>query len=57
LGDTPDETAWRLCALAPLSAFDRQRLLEAPDPEKRLTLLIDLLRAIGEDLSHILAGG
>ena len=57
LGDTPDETAWRLCALAPLSAFDRQRLLEAPGPHERVALLVDLLRAVGEDLGHLLAGG
>jgi Lon protease-like protein len=57
LGDTPDEIAWRLCALAPVSSFDRQRLLEAPAPEVRLALLVDLLRGVGEDLVHILAGG
>jgi Lon protease-like protein len=57
LGDSPDEIAWRLCALAPVNAFDRQRLLEAPGPEDRLVLLLELLRAIGEDLRRILGGG
>jgi Lon protease-like protein len=57
LADTPDEMAWRLCALAPVTAFDRQRLLEAPDPDTRLALLIDLVRHVGDDVHRILAGG
>ena len=57
LGDTPDEVAWRLCALAPVNAFDRQRLLEAPGPDERLALLLDLVRAVGDDVGRMLAGG
>jgi Lon protease-like protein len=57
LGDTPDEVAWRLCALAPVSAFDRQRLLEAPGPDERLDLLLDLVGAVGDDVDRMLAGG
>ncbi len=56
-GATPDEVAWGLCAHAPVTAFDRQRLLEAPVPEVRLSLLVDLVRAVGDDLRRILAGG
>ncbi len=56
LGDTPEEIAWRLCALAPVSVFDRQRLLEAPDTARRLALLITLVRDAGDDLERILAG-
>jgi Lon protease-like protein len=56
-GDSPDEIAWSLCASAPLNSFDRQRLLEAPGPDERLGLLVDLVRAVGEDLRRILAGG
>jgi hypothetical protein len=56
-GDTPDEVAWSLCASAPVNSFDRQRLLEAPGPDERLALLVDLVRAVGEDLHRILAGG
>ena len=56
-GDTPDEIAWSLCASAPVNAFDRQRLLEAPRPEERLALLVDLVAAVGDDLRRILAGG
>jgi Lon protease-like protein len=57
LGDTPDEVAWRLCALAPVNAFDRQRLLEAPGPDERLDLLLDLVGAVGDDVDRMLAGG
>jgi hypothetical protein len=56
-GDSPDEIAWSLCASAPLNSFDRQRLLEAPGSEGRLALLVDLVRAVGEDLRRILEGG
>jgi uncharacterized protein len=57
LGVTPDEIAWRLCTLAPVNAFDRQRLLEAPGPTARLALLDDLVAAVGHDVRRILAGG
>lgn len=57
LGATPDEAVWGLCAEAPVTVFDRQRLLEAPGPEARLTLLVELLRVVGDDLRRILAGG
>jgi uncharacterized protein len=57
LGDTPDEVAWQLCALAPVNAFDRQRLLEIPGPDERLALLLDLVRAVGDDVGRMLAGG
>ncbi len=56
-GSTPDEIAWRLCALAPVNAFDRQRLLDAPGPRDRLELLLELLRAVGDDVRRILASG
>lgn len=57
LGATPDEVAWRLCALAPVNAFDRQCLLEAAGPSARLALLHELVTAVGEDVRRILAGG
>jgi Lon protease-like protein len=56
-GATPDEVAWGLCASAPVSSFDRQALLEAPGPTERLSLLVDLVRAVGDDVGRILAGG
>ncbi len=57
LGGSPDEIAWRVCALAPFNALDRQRLLETPGPRDRLQLLLELLRALGDDVRRILAGG
>lgn len=56
-GESPEEVSWRLCALAPVNVFDRQRLLEAPGPIERLALLLDLLRDVGDDVGRILAGG
>ncbi len=55
-GDTPEEVVWGLCAQAPVTAFDRQRLLEAPGPDQRLALLLELLRAVGDDVGRLLAG-
>ncbi len=37
--------SWTLAALAPLPLAERQSLLEAEDPEERLILVTDLLRA------------
>jgi Lon protease-like protein len=56
-GDTPDEIAWGLCALAPVNPLDRQRLLEAPGPVERLALLVELVDAVGDDVHRLLAGG
>jgi uncharacterized protein len=56
-GQTPDEVAWRLCALAPLGPLDRQRLLELDDPGARLKLLVELVDAVGADVRRILSGG
>jgi uncharacterized protein len=52
-----DVTLWRMCALAPVTVFDRQRLLEAPSNAHRLALLVELVRAVGDDAGRILAGG
>jgi Lon protease-like protein len=56
LGTTPDEIAWRLCALAPLTPFDAQRLLELDDPMERLRALEGLCDAFAADLHRLLAG-
>jgi Lon protease-like protein len=57
-GATEAETRlWRLCTLAPLTALDGQRLLEAVDHGDRLTLLTELCGALAEDLSLLLGGG
>lgn len=57
LGDAPEETAWRLCALAPLTPFDAQRLLELDDPVERLRALEALCDAFSADLHKLLASG
>jgi Lon protease-like protein len=56
LGTAPDALAWRLCAEAPLGPLDRQRLLEADAPA-RLALLVELVEAVGRDVTRLLAGG
>lgn len=39
VSDDPSEGSHQLCALAPVGALDRQRLLECPGPDERLALL------------------
>jgi Lon protease-like protein len=48
---------WRLCAMAPLTALDGQRLLETDDQGDRVRLLIELCEARAGDLSQLLGGG
>lgn len=48
---------WALCRRLPLGSLDRQRLLSADDPRRRLELLIELAEARADDLSRLLAGG
>lgn len=45
---------WRPCDRAPLTAFDRQRLLGAPGSGARAALLIELAQALGDDLGALL---
>jgi len=45
---------WRLCQSTPVTAFDRQRLLEAPDASTRGALLLELALALGDDLGALL---
>lgn len=54
--DDPRLGSWLLAAHSPLGPFDRQRLLEAPDPLARITLLGELLDDIQELLDHDLSG-
>lgn len=56
LGAGSHERVWKLCELAPLSAHDRQILLEADDPRARLARLTSLTRQVSDDLSRLLAG-
>ena len=49
------ERMWELCTAAPLSVFDRQRLLQSEDPRSRLHLLIELCGEAAEDMTRLLA--
>lgn len=49
------QSSWLLCSLAPLDAFDRQSLLEAPTLEERLALLTSLCNDLGDDIALMLA--
>jgi uncharacterized protein len=51
----PLVACWQLAVAAPLSAFDAQRVLEAPDPLERLHLLDDLLDGLEETYTFRLA--
>jgi Lon protease-like protein len=58
--DAPEDAedrSWWLCDLAPVSALDRQRLLECDATVARLTLLTGLVESVADDLRRILAGG
>jgi uncharacterized protein len=53
-GDT-DVASWQLCALAPVSAYDAQRLLAAGDAVRRLGLLAELMEELELDLQRMLS--
>lgn len=55
LGDDPLLATYHLSGMAPLGPADRQRLLAAPGPEARLTLLSELLDGVEELLAFRLA--
>lgn len=52
-----DTDAWRLCAMAPFTALDRQRLLEESDTAARLEQLCALSDETALDLERLLATG
>jgi Lon protease-like protein len=54
-GDT-DLAAWQLCGVAPVSAYDSQRLLAADGAAERLALLVELMDDLELDLRRMLAG-
>jgi Lon protease-like protein len=54
---TPDEAAWQLCSLAPLSLYDAQRLLETSDPQLRLEQLRLGCEAISQMAIALLESG
>ncbi len=53
----PTVAAWRLCAAAPLTELDRQRLLETEPAPARLALLAQLCRDVADDVERLLASG
>jgi Lon protease-like protein len=55
LGDDPLLATYHLSGMAPLGPADRQRLLAAPGPDARLTLLTELLDGVEEVLAFRLA--
>jgi Lon protease-like protein len=55
-GGDPEAASWQLCAAAPLSAYDAQRLLGARDPAERVRLLGALVEDLERDLERMLAG-
>jgi len=54
-GGDATAAAWQLCGAAPLSAYDAQRLLAAPDVAARLRLLAGLMEELELDLQRMLA--
>jgi Lon protease-like protein len=53
-GGDAELAAWQLCAVAPLSAYDAQRLLVAPGAPDRLLLLTELMEELELDLHRML---
>jgi uncharacterized protein len=53
-GGDVDRAAWQLCSVAPLSAYDAQRLLTAEDAPQRLRLLAELMEELELDLHRML---
>jgi uncharacterized protein len=51
--DALDSAAWRLCAAAPITAYDAQRLLVAEDTAARLGLLGRLMDELELDLQRL----
>ncbi len=58
LDDDPERAVWQLCAEAPISAYDAQRLLSSADGvAARLSLLLALTEEIEQDVRRIMSGG
>ena len=53
-GGDVDRAAWQLCAVAPVSAYDAQRLLSAAGAPARLRLLAELMEELELDLHRML---
>jgi len=53
-GGDAEAATWQLCAAAPLSAYDAQRLLAISDPVERVRLLDSLVEEVQRDLERML---
>ncbi len=54
-GGDAEVASWHLCAAAPVSAYDAQRLLAADGPAERLRFLVELMEDLELDLERMLA--
>jgi ATP-dependent Lon protease len=57
LDPDPEVAAWQLCGLAPISPFDKQRLLETDERGARLAEVAALSCAVADDVSILLSQG
>jgi Lon protease-like protein len=57
LDPDPEAAAWQVCGLAPISPFDKQRLLETDEHGARLAEVAALSSAVADDVSLLLARG
>ncbi|HSZ36577.1 MAG TPA: LON peptidase substrate-binding domain-containing protein [Acidimicrobiales bacterium] len=55
-GGDHDVAAWQLCGVAPVNAYDAQRLLAADGAAERLALLVELMDDLELDLRRMLTG-
>ena len=53
-GGDAERAAWQLCAVAPVSAYDAQRLLAADGAAARLRLLTEMMEELELDLHRML---
>lgn len=55
-GGDAELAAWQLCGVAPVNAYDAQRLLAADGATERLDLLVELMDDLDLDLRRMLTG-
>ncbi len=55
-GGDAELAAWQLCGVAPVNAYDAQRLLAADGAGERLALLVELMDDLELDLRRMLTG-
>jgi hypothetical protein len=54
-GGDPEVASWQLCGVAPVNAYDAQRLLAAEGAAERLSFLVELMDDLELDLRRMLA--